>query len=444
MTDRHGDRRSKTQRTPTRGRDSCQNPPTSRRLSWPKRCPDDLTHANRHPARRPPSSRCRYFAFLRLSSNPGVRRRRPCHRTVGARPSSVDVDMSCRWRKFGVVLLLFIIGLELQPTRLWVMRRLVFGLGSAQVALCTLLLGTAGWLIGLPPTAAFIVGFGLSLSSTRLVLQVLASAGQLKTQHGRSAFRDPAVPGSGVLPVLAVLPLISPLSTTQSPGRPLVADPVQMLVVIAVVIIGGGRAAATGPRYASSRACGSQGIYGSSRCSRYRNRAARQSGRLVDVAGRLSGRRAARRQRVRHELEADSSRSRDCCSACSSSPSACPPISACSSRSRSRDRAHGGFFAIKLIRGCGARARDANTGDRPAWRLGFSCRPEASLHFVLFTARGASAHPRQPDVRSAYPGGDVVDDARTTAVDAARDAPDPLARPRRTALRRHPQSAIPP
>src|SRR5207249_1340691 len=115
-----------------------------------------------------------------------------------------DVGRILQVSEFGVVLLLFIIGLELQPTRLWVMRRLVFGLGSAQVALCTLLLGTAGWLIGLPPTAAFIVGFGLSLSSTPLVLQVLAERGQLKTQHGRSAFGILLFQDLAVLPVLAV------------------------------------------------------------------------------------------------------------------------------------------------------------------------------------------------------------------------------------------------
>ena len=95
-----------------------------------------------------------------------------------------DIGNITKIADFGVVLLLFIIGLELQPTRLWVMRRLVFGLGAAQVALCTVLLGVAGYLLGLQPVTAAIVGFGLSLSSTPLVLQVLAERGQLKSQHG--------------------------------------------------------------------------------------------------------------------------------------------------------------------------------------------------------------------------------------------------------------------
>ncbi|HVW68813.1 MAG TPA: cation:proton antiporter, partial [Steroidobacteraceae bacterium] len=97
-----------------------------------------------------------------------------------------DIGTVSHIAEFGVVLLLFIIGLELQPTRLWVMRRTVFGLGTAQVVLCTVLLAAAACLLGLPPVTAAIVGFGLSLSSTPLVLQVLAERGQLKSQHGRS------------------------------------------------------------------------------------------------------------------------------------------------------------------------------------------------------------------------------------------------------------------
>src|SRR5207244_10945623 len=74
-----------------------------------------------------------------------------------------------------------------------------------------------------------------------LVLQVLAERGQLTTQHGRSAFGILLFQDLAVLPVLAVLPLISPLSTTQSPGSPWWVNLFKLLVVIAVVIIGGGR-----------------------------------------------------------------------------------------------------------------------------------------------------------------------------------------------------------
>ena len=151
-----------------------------------------------------------------------------------------DIGNITKIAEFGVVLLLFIIGLELQPTRLWVMRRLVFGLGAAQVALCTVLLGVAGYLVGLQPETAAIVGFGLSLSSTTLVLQVLAERGQLKSQHGRSAFGILLFQDLAVLPVLAILPLIShTTSTTQTAHGALWPILLKLVAVVAVVIIGG-------------------------------------------------------------------------------------------------------------------------------------------------------------------------------------------------------------
>src|ERR1700689_2765136 len=132
--------------------------------------------------------------------------------------------------EFGVVLLLFIIGLELQPTRLWVMRRIVFGLGFAQVLSCSVILGVAAWWLGLPPMTAAVVGFGLSLSSTPLVLQVLAERNELKTQYGPAAFSFPLFRAPAFLPMLAVLPLLSPLQTAHS-GSPWIAL-VKLVLVI--------------------------------------------------------------------------------------------------------------------------------------------------------------------------------------------------------------------
>jgi glutathione-regulated potassium-efflux system ancillary protein KefC/glutathione-regulated potassium-efflux system protein KefB len=149
-----------------------------------------------------------------------------------------DVSSILNASEFGVVLLLFIIGLELQPTRLWVMRRTVFGLGSAQVLSCSVILGGAVWGLGLPPMAAAVVGFGLSLSSTPLVLQVLAEREQLKTQYGRAAFGILLFQDLAVLPMLAVLPLMSPLSQATPAGSPWVAL-VKLVAVIAIVTVGG-------------------------------------------------------------------------------------------------------------------------------------------------------------------------------------------------------------
>jgi monovalent cation:proton antiporter-2 (CPA2) family protein len=152
-----------------------------------------------------------------------------------------DVGRMLQVSQFGVVLLLFIIGLELQPTRLWVMRRMVFGLGAAQVVSCALLLGAAAWWLGQPPIAAAIIGFGLSLSSTPLVLQLLAERGELKSQHGRAAFGILLFQDLAVLPMLAVLPLLSPGAGAHPVDKAWWVAVLKLLLLIAAVIIGGGR-----------------------------------------------------------------------------------------------------------------------------------------------------------------------------------------------------------
>ena len=143
--------------------------------------------------------------------------------------------------EFGIVLLLFIIGLELQLTRLWVMRRTVFGLGAAQVLSCSLALGAAAYACGQPPFAAAVIGFGLSLSSTPLVLQVLAERKQLQTQHGRAAFGILLFQDLAVLPVLAVLPLLSGQASGPHTAGSWWLGLAKLLLVIVLVIVAGGR-----------------------------------------------------------------------------------------------------------------------------------------------------------------------------------------------------------
>ncbi|MGH8263384.1 MAG: monovalent cation:proton antiporter-2 (CPA2) family protein [Steroidobacterales bacterium] len=119
------------------------------------------------------------------------------------------VESILQFAEFGVVLLLFVIGLELQASRLTAMRRVVFGLGTAQVVLTTLVFMGIGVALGLTSSAAAIAGFGLSLSSTPLVLQLLGERDELATQHGRGAFGILLFQDIAVLPVLAILPLIA-------------------------------------------------------------------------------------------------------------------------------------------------------------------------------------------------------------------------------------------
>ncbi|HUA90423.1 MAG TPA: monovalent cation:proton antiporter-2 (CPA2) family protein [Steroidobacteraceae bacterium] len=151
-----------------------------------------------------------------------------------------NVERIAQVSEFGIVLLLFIIGLELQPQRLWVMRRLVFGLGLAQVLACALALGTAAWLLGQEPVAAGVIGFGLSLSSTPLVLQVLAERRQLQTQHGRAAFAILLFQDLAVLPVLAVLPLLAGGTLAAQHGQ-WWHGLLKLAAIIGIVVFAGGR-----------------------------------------------------------------------------------------------------------------------------------------------------------------------------------------------------------
>lgn len=85
-----------------------------------------------------------------------------------------DPEHILHFAELGVVFLLFIVGLELQPSRLWVMRRMVFGLGAAQVLLSAIGLAAIAWALGLATNAAVVIGLILALSSTAFVLQMLA------------------------------------------------------------------------------------------------------------------------------------------------------------------------------------------------------------------------------------------------------------------------------
>jgi monovalent cation:proton antiporter-2 (CPA2) family protein len=113
--------------------------------------------------------------------------------------------------EIGVVFLLFIIGLELQPRRLWVMRRLVFGLGTGQVGITAVVLAAILALaFGLSWTEAALFGFALALSSTAFVLQLLAERKALNQPHGRAAFGILLLQDVAVIPAIAVLDLVNP------------------------------------------------------------------------------------------------------------------------------------------------------------------------------------------------------------------------------------------
>lgn len=118
-----------------------------------------------------------------------------------------DAEHILHFGELGVVFLLFIIGLELQPSRLWILRRMVFGLGTAQVVLSAAVLALIAMSFGQSVQASVIIGLILALSSTAFVLQLLAERKQLTTTYGRAAFSILLLQDLAVIPLLAVLPL---------------------------------------------------------------------------------------------------------------------------------------------------------------------------------------------------------------------------------------------
>ncbi len=129
-----------------------------------------------------------------------------------------NVEAMLHISEFGVILLLFIIGLELQPSRLWVLRKQVFGLGSAQVAITGLVLGGIALFMGFTWQAALVVGVGLAMSSTAFVLQTLAEKKQLTARHGRESFAILLFQDVAVIPLLAALPFLAHSLGTSTTG----------------------------------------------------------------------------------------------------------------------------------------------------------------------------------------------------------------------------------
>jgi monovalent cation:proton antiporter-2 (CPA2) family protein len=130
-----------------------------------------------------------------------------------------EVDGSRHFGELGVVFLLFIIGLELQPSRLWALRKPLFGLGGLQMALTWVGLSCAARLCGLDWMSAGIVGFVLSLSSTAFVLQLLGERRQLTTEAGKSSFAILLFQDLAAIPALALLPWLASSSGPSDPMR---------------------------------------------------------------------------------------------------------------------------------------------------------------------------------------------------------------------------------
>ena len=155
-----------------------------------------------------------------------------------------DVQEILHFAEFGVVLMLFLVGLELEPTRLWNLRRPIFGWGSAQVIGCALALAAVAMVFDISWRVALVSGLGLALSSTAIALQVMNERNLLPTTSGQSSFAILLFQDVAAIPILALLPLLG-LASGQTSSPDASEKAIKALAIVAVIagIVIGGRLA---------------------------------------------------------------------------------------------------------------------------------------------------------------------------------------------------------
>ncbi|MBM4279320.1 MAG: glutathione-regulated potassium-efflux system protein KefB [Deltaproteobacteria bacterium] len=149
-----------------------------------------------------------------------------------------EAESMLHFSELGVVFFLFLVGLELEPRRLWELRRSVFGLGNAQLLLTMAVIGGALLVAGVAPAAAFLAGTGLALSSTAIALQLLAERGEGHSPAARSGFAILLFQDIAVIPILAAIPLLSGAGGSTSLGATAWAF-AKGLGAIGLVVVGG-------------------------------------------------------------------------------------------------------------------------------------------------------------------------------------------------------------
>lgn len=148
-----------------------------------------------------------------------------------------DPESVLRFAEFGVVFLLFTIGLELSIERLKLLRHYVFGLGAVQVLLTSVLIGGALYFMGQSVETALVIGSGLALSSTAFVIQMLVERGEMMTRFGRVSFSVLLFQDLAIVPLLALLPLLGAPESSLA-GALGIAAVKAVAVVAAAVLIG--------------------------------------------------------------------------------------------------------------------------------------------------------------------------------------------------------------
>ncbi|MBS0426242.1 MAG: glutathione-regulated potassium-efflux system protein KefC [Proteobacteria bacterium] len=151
-----------------------------------------------------------------------------------------SVEDVLHFAEFGVVLMLFLVGLELEPKRLWNLRRPIFGWGTAQVMSCALVLFGIGCALGVDWRVSLVASLGLALSSTAIALQVFGERNLLKTASGQAGFSILLFQDVAAIPILALLPLLAG-STDHAPiaAADRAVEAAKIVGVIAGIILGG-------------------------------------------------------------------------------------------------------------------------------------------------------------------------------------------------------------
>ena len=143
--------------------------------------------------------------------------------------------------EFGVVLMLFLVGLELEPKRLWALRRPIFGWGSAQVLGCTAVIFLAAWAFGVGWNIALVAALGLALSSTAISLQVMGERNLLPTSSGQAGFSILLFQDVAAIPILALLPLLGGVAASNQAHAPYhqALEALKIIAIIGGIIVGG-------------------------------------------------------------------------------------------------------------------------------------------------------------------------------------------------------------
>ncbi|MBS0413320.1 MAG: glutathione-regulated potassium-efflux system protein KefC [Proteobacteria bacterium] len=152
-----------------------------------------------------------------------------------------NVQDILHFAEFGVVLMMFLVGLELQPRRLWSLRRPIFGWGSAQVLMCALAITGAALALGVAWRTALVAGLGLALSSTAIALQVLDERNLMHTSSGQAGFSILLFQDVAAIPILAALPLLAGSSGLHEAAvaGPRWLEALKTVAAIAAIVFGG-------------------------------------------------------------------------------------------------------------------------------------------------------------------------------------------------------------